>query len=161
MDKYAAFVKKANQLLLGIGILFLLAAVVLTAVQVFTRNVFSTSFTWAEEITRYMVIFAVYFASGTVVYMDANARVDIFYRMFSKKMQCILSCVFYLLTAVFLVVMGYYGYIYVARNMTIWCASVRIPWAVPFSALIIGAVNMLLQIPVKMWQSIKEMKGME
>ena len=161
MDKYAAFVKKANQLLLGIGILFLLAAVVLTAVQVFTRNVFSTSFTWAEEITRYMVIFAVYFASGTVVYMDANARVDIFYRMFSKKMQCILSCVFYLLTADFLVVMGYYGYIYVARNMTIWCASVRIPWAVPFSALIIGAVNMLLQIPVKMWQSIKEMKGME
>lgn len=161
MDKYAAFVKKANQLLLGIGILFLLAAVVITAVQVFTRNVFSTSFTWAEEITRYMVIFAVYFASGTVVYMDANARVDIFYRMFSKKMQCILSCVFYLLTAVFLVVMGYYGYIYVARNMTIWCASVRIPWAVPFSALIIGAVNMLLQIPVKMWQSIKEMKGME
>ena len=111
MDKYAAFVKKANQLLLGIGILFLLAAVVITAVQVFTRNVFSTSFTWAEEITRYMVIFAVYFASGTVVYMDANARVDIFYRMFSKKMQCILSCVFYLLTAVFLVVMGYYGYI--------------------------------------------------
>ncbi len=161
MDKYAAFVKKANQLLLGIGILFLLAAVVITAVQVFTRNVFSTSFTWAEEITRYMVIFAVYFASGTVVYMDANARVDIFYRMFSKKMQCILSCVFYLLTAVFLVVMGYYGYIYVARNMTIWCASVRIPWAVPFSALIIGAGNMLLQIPVKMWQSIKEMKGME
>lgn len=161
MDKYAAFVKKANQLLLGIGILFLLAAVVITAVQVFTRNVFSTSFTWAEEITRYMVIFAVYFASGTVVYMDANARVDIFYRMFSKKMQCILSCVFYLLTAVFLVVMGYYGYIYVVRNMTIWCASVRIPWAVPFSALIIGAGNMLLQIPVKMWQSIKEMKGME
>lgn len=161
MDIYAAFVKKANQLLLGIGILFLLAAVVITAVQVFTRNVFSTSFTWAEEITRYMVIFAVYFASGTVVYMDANARVDIFYRMFSKKMQCILSCVFYLLTAVFLVVMGYYGYIYVARNMTIWCASVRIPWAVPFSALLIGAGNMLLQIPVKMWQSIKEMKGME
>ncbi len=161
MDKYAAFVKKANQLLLGIGILFLLAAVVITAVQVFTRNVFSTSFTWAEEITRYMVIFAVYFASGTVVYMDANARVDIFYRMFSKKMQCILSCVFYLLTAVFLVVMGYYGYIYVARNMTIWCASVRIPWAVPFSALLIGAGNMLLQIPVKMWQSIKEMKRME
>lgn len=161
MDKYAAFVKKANQLLLGIGILFLLAAVVITAVQVFTRNVFSTSFTWAEEITRYMVIFAVYFASGTVVYMDANARVDIFYRMFSKKMQCILSCVFYLLTAVFLVVMGYYGYIYVARNMTIWCASVRIPWAVPFSALIIGAGNMLLQVPVKMWQSIKEMEGME
>ncbi len=161
MDKYAAFVKKANQLLLGIGILFLLAAVVITAVQVFTRNVFSTSFTWAEEITRYMVIFAVYFASGTVVYMDANARVDIFYRMFSKKMQCILSCVFYLLTAVFLVVMGYYGYIYVVRNMTIWCASVRIPWAVPFSALLIGAGNMLLQIPVKMWQSIKEMKGME
>ncbi|GFI09574.1 hypothetical protein IMSAGC007_02037 [Lachnospiraceae bacterium] len=161
MDKYAAFVKKANQLLLGIGILFLLAAVVITAVQVFTHNVFSTSFTWAEEITRYMVIFAVYFASGTVVYMDANARVDIFYRMFSKKMQCILSCVFYLLTAVFLVVMGYYGYIYVVRNMTIWCASVRIPWAVPFSALLIGAGNMLLQIPVKMWQSIKEMKGME
>lgn len=158
MDKYTAIVKKVNQILLGVGILFLLAAVVITAVQVFTRNVFSTSFTWAEEVTRYIVIFAVYFASGTVVYMDANARVDIFYRMFSKKIQCILSCIFYILTAIFLIVMGYYGYIYVVRNMTIWCASVRIPWAVPFSALLIGAVNMLIQVPVKIWQSIREMK---
>lgn len=158
MDKYVSFVKKTNQILFGAGIICLMAAIVITAVQVLTRNVFSFSFTWAEETVRYIVIFAVYLASGTIFYMDANARVDIFYMMFNKKVQCILSCVFCILTAIFLLAMAYYGYIYVQRNLTIWCASVHIPWAVPFASLVIGALNMLIQVPAKIWLSIKDMK---
>ena len=60
--------------------------------------------------------------------------------------------VFYILTAIFLVIMFYYGYIYVQRNMKVWCASIRIPWAVPFASLLIGSVNMLIQIPAKIYE---------
>ena len=67
--------------MLGIGVLCLVFAVALTFIQVITRNVASVSFTWSEELTRYIVIFAVYFASGSVFYLDANAKVDIFYNL--------------------------------------------------------------------------------
>ena len=48
---------------MALGILCLLFAVALTFIQVLTRNTIQTSFTWAEELTRYVVIYAVYFRS--------------------------------------------------------------------------------------------------
>ncbi len=155
MKKYTSFCKIFNQIMLGIGVLLLVFAVALTFLQVITRNVASISFTWSEELTRYIVIFAVYFASGSVFYLDANAKVDIFYNLFSKKLQCILTCIFYVLIAIFLLTMGYYGWVYVMRNLTVWCASIHIPWAVPFTSLIIGAVNMLIQVPAKFYETFQ------
>lgn len=153
MKKYVSFCKKLNQITLALGVLLLVFVVGLTFVQVVTRNLFSVSFTWADELSRYLIIYAVYFASGSVLYLDQNARVDMFYNMFPKKIRGLLNCLFYLLTASFLVVMGYYGYVYVMRNLTIWCTSIRIPWAFPFASLILGSVNMLLQIPAKMYET--------
>lgn len=152
MKKYISFCRRLNQILLGIGIAFLIIAVGLTFVQVVLRNIFHYSFTWAEELTRYLVIYAVYLASGTVLYMDANAKVDMFYHQFPPLVQKILSTFFYVLIAVFLCVMFYYGYIYVSRNVKVYCASIHIPWALPFFSLLIGAVSMLLQVPAKICQ---------
>ena len=159
MKKYTSFCKIFNQIMLGIGVMFLVFAVGLTFVQVITRNVASLSFTWAEELTRYVVIYAVYFASGSVFYLDANAKVDIFYNLFPRKVQAVLTCIFYLLIAVFLVVMGYYGWVYVMRNLTVWCASIHIPWAIPFVSLIVGSVNMLLQVPAKFYETCRDMSA--
>ena len=152
MKKYVSFCKKFNQIMLGIGVTLLVAVTLITFIQVLQRNFLGTSWTWAEELTRYLVIYAVYFASGSVMALEQNARVDIFYSMFPKNVQRILNSLFYLLTTIFLAVMLYYGYVYVSRNMTIWCASVRIPWGIPFASLMVGAVNMLLQVPAKFYE---------
>lgn len=152
MKKYITFCENLNRIMLGIGVLFLSSAVFLTFAQVVTRNLLSLSFTWADEVTRYIVIFAVYSASGSVFYLDMNARVDILYNCFSKKTRAILSAVFYLLIAIFLLVMCYYGFVFIKRNMNVWCASIHIPWAIPFSSLVLGSANMVLQIPAKLYQ---------
>ena len=152
MKKYVSFCKKFNQIMLGIGIFLLVSVALITFVQVLQRNFIGTSWTWAEELSRYLVIYAVYFASGTVVSLNQNARVDIFYSMFPEKVRRVLDTFFYLLITIVLAVMLRYGYVYVARNLTIWCASVRIPWAVPFASLLVGAVKMLLQVPAKIYE---------
>jgi len=159
MKKYVSFCNTFNRIALGAGVFLLLFAVGLTFVQVVLRNTITFSFPWAEELTRYVVIFAVYLGSGSVFYLDANAKVDIFYNMFPQKVQCALRCLFYLLIAAFLVVMGYYGYVFMMRNLTVWCSSVHIPWAVPFASLLVGAVNMLIQVPAKLYQTIQEMRA--
>ena len=45
MKKYVSFCRRLNQILLGIGIAFLIFAVGLTFVQVVLRNIFHHSFT--------------------------------------------------------------------------------------------------------------------
>lgn len=159
MKSYVSFCKKFNSCFLAVGIFFLFCAVLLTIVQVILRNVFSFSFTWAEETTRYLVIYAVYMAAGTVFYIDANARVDLLFMLFPDKVKKSLNTVFIILAAAFLVFMGYYGYVYVQRNLTVWCASIHIPWAVPFVSLIIGSVNMLVQVPAKLYLTWNPEKG--
>lgn len=157
MKKYVSLCQKMNQVMVGLGVLLLAFVIALTFVQVLTRNLFSFSFTWAEELSRYVVIYAVYLASGSIFYFDQNARVDMFFNLFPKKVQGILNCVFYLLIATFLVIMGYYGYVYVVRNLKIWCTSIRIPWAFPFASLVLGSVNMLMQIPAKLYETYTHM----
>jgi TRAP-type C4-dicarboxylate transport system permease small subunit len=153
MKKYLLFCEKFNKGMVVCGVALLAFATVLTFVQVVSRDLFSFSFTWAEELTRYIIIFAVYFASGYIFFIDANASVDILYTHFSTKIQCFLTFAFYLLISIFLIVMGYYGYVCVVGNLTTWCASVPIPWGVPFAALVLGSVNMLLQVPAKVYKN--------
>ena len=144
MKKYVAFCEKFNQVLTFVGVLILVFAIMLTFVQVCLRNLTGYSFKWAEELTRYLVIYVVYLASGHVFYINGNS------------VQKALTCLFYVLIAVFLVIMLRYGYVLVSRNMKVWCASIHIPWAVPFASLIVGAVNMLIQLPAKIYKTIKE-----
>ncbi len=144
--------------MLTAGVVCLAAAAVICCVQVITRNIVNYSFHWGDEGMRYIIIFGVFFASGQIFYMDANVKVEILYHAFPKKVQCILNAVFYILIAAFLVAFGYFGYLCVAKNMRTWCASIHIPWAVPFSTLVIGSVNMLLQVPAKLYKNYLALK---
>jgi C4-dicarboxylate transporter DctQ subunit len=154
MKKYVTFCKKINQVMTACGIAVLMAAVILTFVQVVLRNVFQYSFTWAEELTRYLVIYAVYFAAGHVLFINGNSVVDMFYNTLPDPVKKILQVIFHLLITFFVIMMLYYGWQIVARNAKVWCASIRIPWAVPFFSLIVGGVNILLQIPAKIYLAV-------
>ncbi|HRX58565.1 MAG TPA: TRAP transporter small permease subunit [Eubacteriales bacterium] len=153
MKNYVRFCEKFNKVMLTVGVGCLFAAAIICFVQVVTRNVINYSFKWAEEGVRYIIIFGVFFASGQIFYIDANAKVEIIYNLFPKRVQLYLNYVFYLLITAFLVIMGYYGYRCTANNLTTWCASIHIPWAVPFASLAVGSINMLLQIPAKVYQN--------
>lgn len=156
MKKYDYFCRILNKICVGIGVALLAIVAIITFVQVVQRNTILKSWGWAEELSRYLVIFAVYFASGYVFYVDANAKVDLIFNKFSHKVQKALNCMFLTLIAIFLVFMFKYGLIFVKRNLKVWCASMRIPWAVPFASLLLGSVNMFLQIPAKFYHILMD-----
>ena len=151
MKQYVSFCRNINRALTLVGVLILAFSIILTFVQVILRNFVGFSFKWAEETTRYLVIYAVYLVTGRLLIEGRNSVVDLFYNIFPKGIRKVLDTLFYLLIAVFLLVMMYYVYTLVSRNVKIWCASIHIPWAVPFAALIVGSLNMLIQIPAKLY----------
>lgn len=151
MKKYLRFCRGLNNVTIGIAIALLISAVTLTFVQVCTRNFANYSFRWGEELTRYLIIFCVFFSSGYVFSIDANAKVEVILNRFPPKAKRVVLIIFCVLIALFCIVMCYYAYMLMQKNLRTWCASIRIPWAVPFSSLLIGGVNVLLQIPAKIY----------
>jgi TRAP-type C4-dicarboxylate transport system permease small subunit len=150
MKRFLLFCEKANWATMAGAVFFLLAAVVICFIQVVTRTTANFSFRWAEELTRYIVIFAVFLASGTMLANDEHPRVEIIDNFLSRKAQLRLNYFYHALILLFLVFLCYYGWQLAASATRTMCSSIRIPWAVPFSAVFLGGVNMLIQVPARL-----------
>ncbi len=149
MKTYLSFCDRLNRIAVMLSALFLVATVVICFMQVATRTAYSFSFRWAEEITRYIVIFAVFFASGALIANDEHPRVEILVEYLSKKNRLRLNYLYYALIFAFLCILTYYGWQLVATSTRTYCSSIRMPWAVPFASVFIGGVNMLVQVPAR------------
>ena len=149
MHWYLVWCKKVNKAAMLLSVLCLAATVFLCFMQVTTRTAMQFSFRWTEEVTRYIVIFAVFLTSGTLLAENEHPRVEILTGLFSPKNQLRMHYFYDALILVFVVVLSYYGWLLAASSTKIYCSSIRIPWAVPFSAVFIGGLNMFIQIPAK------------
>jgi TRAP-type transport system small permease protein len=61
--------------------------------QFFTRYVLNDSYTWTEEIARYMLIWVTFFGLFMVVRKQSNVAVEVFYRWFPMWLRRVLSSV--------------------------------------------------------------------
>lgn len=59
--------------------------------QFFTRYVLNDSYTWTEEIARYMLIWVTFFGLFMVVRKESNVAVEIFYRWMPLGVRRVLS----------------------------------------------------------------------
>lgn len=145
--KINIILNKISMYAMNLSILFLTISAFFITLQVFLRYLFSYSFPWAEELSRYLVIYVILLASALVLQEDSNPRVEIFYETFPKKVRFYLNCFFYILILIFLVILGWQGTKAVISSLHDYTAALRIPWAVPYFAIPLGSVLMILQIP--------------
>lgn len=70
------------------------AIVVVTLVQVFMRYVLSSPLTWAEELSRYIFVWAIMVSIGIGVVDEAHIRLNMVTTRFGKKAQfgCMQHC---------------------------------------------------------------------
>ena len=59
--------------------------------QFFTRYVLNDSYSWTEEIARYLLIWVTFFGLFMVVRKESNVAVEIFYRWFPMRLRRALS----------------------------------------------------------------------
>jgi TRAP-type C4-dicarboxylate transport system permease small subunit len=156
MNWYLRFSDRVNRAAMFLSVLFLVATVVICFIQVVTRTAMSFSFRWGEELTRYIVIYMVFFASGTLLARDEHPKVEILADYLPRTMRLRLNYVYALLIFTFLVVLCYYGWQLSATSWRTMCSSIRIPWAIPFASVFIGGANMLLQIPAMAMRNHQE-----
>lgn len=131
-------------------VLLLVMTLIIVAL-VFSRYFLSFSFPWAEEVTRYLMVYMSLLGAAVVVRMDEHIRVNFFFNLLSKKMARIVNLIFQLGIIFFLIILIKEGFAISLSQRIAMSPSLGIPlfWAylaIPCTAILmlIFAVNNLL-----------------
>ncbi len=85
----------------------------LVIANVFARYVFNHSFVWAEELSRYMMIWVGFLGSGLVLRIGAHIAVDVFQDLVPRRLAQAMRLAVVGVMAVCIVAMGWLGAQYV------------------------------------------------
>lgn len=90
----------------------LLTLAFLTAIQVFCRYVLGFSFTWMEELARYVGVFVTFLGAALGVKYGVHFSMDLLYeRVTNDRFRHALRAVVHVLSALLLIVIGWYGWV--------------------------------------------------
>lgn len=124
---------------------FVLAIVVMFT-QVAMRYLFHHSLFWAEEFSRMMFIWIVYFGTPIVIRRGANIEVDFLTEFLPPKIKKHLKTVMYTISSVFLIFVAYYGGLMVLEHMGKTARTMPISQAFWYLPIALGCLMMAINM---------------
>jgi len=94
----------------ALGLLLMLA---LVFVEIVKREAFNTSYLWAEEVARYLMVWSVYFGASAAVASGEHLRIDMLLTHVSPAMRRRLDLIAQLWVLAFSAALTYAGFLYV------------------------------------------------
>ena len=140
-SKFLDIIEKIQKAILAVSVPLM---VFIMMYQVILRYVFSNSNSWSEELTRYLFIFNVMFAAAIAVRRNSHLQIDILINLLSPKVKAIFTIVATIVGIVFLGLLFTYCLdlcTQAARNIS---PGVGISMSIPYAAMPIGIVFMIL-----------------
>ncbi len=158
--------KKENNLIMmawenlevSIGVATLATLTVICFMQVVARYVFQYSFRWSEEISRFLVVWCTFGGSAYAFRKGAHVSITFVVDRLPGKMHFLVWIFSRLVTILFFAILGYNGWLHTVQqfaNKQVAPAT-RLPVAIPYSAVPIGCVLIILRL---IYQTVKEVKG--
>lgn len=147
--------KKIADYSMNIAIVLLATSTVFMILQVLLRYLFSFSFPWTEELSRYLMVYVTFFATAILIREDKNPRVDIVYSRVSKPIKFFINNVFYVLILILLVILFIQGMRAAISSVGELTPSLRVSWTIPYMAIPIGSLAMASQLPYLVIQNKK------
>jgi len=120
-----------NKFIATIGIA---GGVALAFANVIARYGFDYSLTWASELTVYLFLWSMFFASAYLFKIDGHISIDLFVQSVSKKSAKLLLLLNKTITLFFLILVAYFGYEYLELVIELEETSVdlEIPMWIPY-----------------------------
>ncbi len=145
--------------LMAVSSILLAIMTATVATLVFTRYVLNYSFPWAEELTRYLLIWSVMFATPVIQYRNDNIRVDFIIQYAPLRFQGIVYLIHRLLIIGFSAILAYYGWLQ-ALNMGITKSpTLGISMTIPFFTVPVGGVLLVLFSLLNLYDDLREIAG--
>ena len=141
-----------NKFIATIGIT---GGVALAFANVIARYGFDYSLTWASELTVYLFLWSMFFASAYLFRINGHITIDLFVQSLSKKSAKLLLLLNKTITLVFLILVSYFGYEYlelvieleetsIDLEIAMWIPYLVIPVSFAFAAY--GSLSAIIEL---------------
>jgi len=163
MAKFRNICDVLEKILLFVIAIFASVMIIITTVEVVRRYIFSESFQWAEELSRYLMV-GVAFLGGSIGYRNKNLiPLDLITSKLPAKVQLILEFIMEIISVVILTLLFYLSINSVLSPVVYKQTSIGLPisMAIPFSSMPVGFGCMLIfavEHFMDMVMKIKEVK---
>ncbi|CAH0342484.1 TRAP transporter small permease [Rhizobium sp. CECT 9324] len=124
----------------------LLIVCLINFAQVGGRYLMGTSLSWGEETMRYIMMWLMMLGSVTAVYRAEHMAVEGLQDLVSPRYRSLVRSSLYAIGGILFVFLAYYGWAAAIRNLSQHAAASGIPMVVPYMAIPIGSVLILIQI---------------
>lgn len=115
---------------------------------------FSASVAWTEELARISLVWCVMLGSSAAFYEGDNMSVDFVLNILPERIKKFCRVIAFMIEAVVLAVLIYYGYLNVMGGWTMRTMALHIPRAVPLMSVPFG-MSLLLTVLISKFFSKK------
>lgn len=119
---------------------------VLVFSNVVTRYVFSFSMNWAEELSRYLMIWIAYLGAGLAMREGRHASIEVLQDLLPKPAVKYVRVLVALVILIFMGVLAFLGWEYSQFAMRQRTAVLRLPMGLLYLAIPIGAAGFILHL---------------
>ena len=126
----------------------------LVVFQVFLRFVLQTGFGWTEEVSRYLMIWAVFLGGALAFKKGAHVSMDLITSKLKGNKSRILKIFSLFLVLIFLVILGKES-VYLITRMRQLTPALQISYKIIYAVIPISCYFMILQVSSDLFENIK------
>lgn len=142
----------------AIAVSFALMIIFMTY-QVILRYVFNHSNVWSEELVRYLFILVVMLAAAIAIRRNSHLQIDVLISLFGPKLKSVFTIVATVVGIGFLGLLCKYSVDLVITGMNTATAGLKISMAIPYAAVPLGCVLMILTSIEVILKNIDTIRG--
>lgn len=140
------FIQYLNRYTEYIAMSLLIIMVILVFMQIVMREILSHSFSWTEEVARYLLVWVSFLASGFAYQYGAHISIEVFVNKMNGKMANVFKIIVAVLAIVFALILIITGMELVIENLKNTSPALSLPMGLVYAAIPIGALLQMLNI---------------
>lgn len=129
------------------------------AMLIVSRNLLGFSFSWSEELTRFLLVWLSMLGAAVLLRRDDHIRLELLTDYLTPKLRLALSLLLRLLVLGFLVILLYESWLVANARAVTHAPALGLSMRIPYLALPVGAALMILATVVNIWRDILQLTG--
>lgn len=154
-SKFLDVLERIEKALIAISIIVMIIAM---TDQVIMRYVFSKANSWSDELTRYLFIYTVMLGAAIAVRRNSHLQIDVITGRLKPRAKSIVTIVTTLVGIIILVFLTIYSFELCKQGATNSSAGLGIRMSLPYLAVPIGCVLMILTSVEVLFRNIVALK---
>ncbi|MBS4208122.1 TRAP transporter small permease [Bacillus sp. FJAT-50079] len=155
MDLLLRGIDNLNKVIKILVSIFIAIMAIVMILQVFSRFIFDLPLNWSEELARYLSIYAVFFGAAIALRYQQLIAVEALVDRVPETPRKILRIIVLVICIVFFALLFVKGIDMVERVNTQKSPAMQIPMSIPYAAVPIGAVLLIMNSLAVIIENVK------